>query len=1101
MSDINLKQYDLDLTGENPANLVVDESHTLVRQRNRVVALNHGAFYTESLKIIHLDTGYRLQPGIDFKVLQSLYTASAASNKSVCGLILIHNGLLHQNLIITYQCVGGDYGLTSGELAKYLNNIPQTDPNYSWWNTLVEDQSNNDIPDKVDVFDFHYLCMCIEKIRNTILWSNTPYDARVRAELEKYLSAIEIQTQLALDSYITDVFGNFLLEINKTFLGLGKVKNLGIASNTEMTRVIPPESRITDFEENKYITLNSLLKFKELVYERFVLIQTTNISSIRGKSIPPSIADIVNMVNGAIVILKSKEYHTQENIGYDDRVYPPETEYEDEYSVLKVNNNLHDRGGVYLFSERNGKRIYIAYHPNGNPANPFVWNKIIRNEDTEDLSTQIAHHVADTNNPHQDNKESVELEKVENLPVVTREEILSLQAVKKYMTMDALMLFFKTYMVDEKAAAADPRNDDEDKVMIIYTGQAEDKCLPPECPCPENPAPPPPPEPPAPEPEPTPLMVKLSQYANTVVNQDAFNDPYSTIDEQASALNADFNKFAMVGRYGYEDGTGEIEVLIQNNSYCAGYGDSYFTRSNSLPPNNSAFIPLSVNVVVDYNNISNFGDFVYPGQEMEIIIEGQAQKEYIAVIKMPGKIPKYIRGVFENQAALNNQGTTYGDGQVIIKEHVPVYGFNGFGYDTGSDAVIEDDKIFIGVRYLEDRYVNDFDADYEFKYRDDYAIYSGIADHFSHYIGSPGEYDPYNPEIPPPLVYANLNNHRADQEGRFHGTLILENLNGYGEMGLINDQSAFIFTTNLYLGICVTDGLGSYKTNLSRLIASPGTNSTYDMVTSIGHNAYRYNFWVDVSEIEDAIFDIDDDINEYRREDDYGIYYSIQFCISPSLSNPELPYDAITVPMKMYIPNNHTFSEKVVPLTVNGQNNGNVTLKRNNSTGIVSIGPYIPPAFINEAGITGDALSCVYFLEKDGEDPYVSLIDVYKEFNAHLKPVNKTFTQFINSYEDESINIQYDSLEPFNRVDDTGYDEYGYSQYVFKANLRAYKLTELEKLTNVFSEYKGNISISSSEFDSITKVRMVTWNDADFTCMFFDPNDMEDQDPEPPAQQ
>lgn len=508
MSDNNLGLLELDLTGLRPANLVQNEAHSLFRRKNVAFTTSNGPFFTDSLRIIHTETNYQLRKNIDYKVLQPLETLSTLAGKQIAGVVLIHNAVVHQNISVSYQAIGGEFSTDSAALVEYLNDLEDDDNSYSWYNILIKESESISGLEKADKFDFHFLCYNLEKIRNALLWSDSEYYERIRNYLDDVIDSIEQQTKLSLDKFLDQAFSNFKSDINKSLIGLSSVENLELATQADVERASEYENTIINFDKNKYLALNSLQIFKEKVYEKFATSLNTNIGLDRGVLVTPSMNNVINMVNGAVFILDSKDNYEERFIAYDDNVFPPNTSESDRYTILKINNNFDNRGGLYLFSERSGKNIFLAYHPNGNTSTGFVWSELSTEVSTEALSKDIAAHILRIDNPHQDNKAKVGLGNVENLPVVEQSDILCLKSCRKYVTMDAFLLFFKTYLVGTEAAAEDPRNEDTEKVQIIYTGQAEPTCLPAPCPCPEPPAPEPEPEP---EPVTFPLMVKLSQ--------------------------------------------------------------------------------------------------------------------------------------------------------------------------------------------------------------------------------------------------------------------------------------------------------------------------------------------------------------------------------------------------------------------------------------------------------------------------------------------------------------------------------------------------------------------------------------------------------------
>lgn len=1004
MADINLHQYQLDLTGENPDNLVVDEAHSLVRQRNRALALKHGAFYVESLIITHTDTGYQLRHLVDYKLLQPLPTLSAASGKKVCGIILIHNSIIHQNLSITYQCVGGAYEITSTELQHYLNTLKDDDPSYSWYNDMVKDETDAIDTQKIDTFDFHHLCYNIEKVRNTIIWSDSPYYDRVRMSLNNTLDSIEVQTRLALDVYIEEAFGNFKADINKAFIGLGNVQNLSLANSTEARLAADSGIRITDFEANKYMALNTLNAFKQVIYDRFVLLSTTNIGRNRGIAINPGLSDILNTVNGSIFILKSKEQYTEQNIAYDGRVYPPESTIFDEYTVLRINNNNNDRGGLFLFSERSGNRILFAYHPNGNPEHDLQWNKIIKEEDLEELSVRIGNHLVDTNNPHNTNKDQVGLDKMENLPVVTREEILALQSCKKYLTMDGLMLFFKTYMVGEEAAAEDPRNDDRDKVQIIYTAQAEDKCLPPPCPCPDVPEPSPEPEPPPPVEQV--VMVKLAQMANTQHDPNYW-DEYGDWEGGFTAIDSNFPVYSMVGTYGYSDETNQFKQEIAPNCECALYDSGAGRRTIEVE---MWRYDRDGNQFTIYND-----DVVYGGDFVQFRLIGKPLTEFVAIISTPGKVPKFIRGIFPD------------NGNASIADLMPN------DDKTGMDYVESNSSVVVEVFYYDDRYSN-----HPSPSNITNAVVCNLYYEFA-------EYDPYAPTIGHTLN-ARLNSHIADESGDISGKILIENL-----IGTLNPETGvFVINQDYQIRanyVYLQDGNVQWSEFDNFGLSIPnGQTVPASEVHRLGTHAVEIDFTLN--------------INSLPNSSVLAIYFSLYVTIE-MLEVASTDYD-----LPVYKNQNITYTEKTVPIFIDGQETGNLTLRRNNTTGICDIVPYVEAKQL-------DYLSTVYFFERDTTeaDPFVFLIDVWKDDAQIVKPNDQTFQQFLNK-ENVNILLRHDASIPKNQLITRVGD-----------NLQIFKLEELQKDKQLFTRYIGTKSVTVAEFDSITKVRRVLWKDDEFSCL------------------
>lgn len=1011
MSSQNLGQYQLDLTGTNPDNFVDNESHTLVRQRNRAIALAHGAFFANSLVIRHVESNYILQQHIDYKILQPYSTLIAATGKSVAGIILIHNSNTHQNLAISYQTVGSDYGTDSKELENYLNSISDQGTTFSWYNSLLEDQSFEGDAIKLDNFDFHWLCYTLEKVRNAIIWSDSEYYNKIRQYLDSVMESIEIQTELALDHYLSVQFESFKTTVTKFTIGLGNVNNVNTASTNEIIQASLPDTRITDFQQNKYVTLQSLAVFKEQLYEKFASSKSTNIGGNRGVAIHPTIDTVLNMVNGAIYLLESKRTNTDSGLSYESGIYPPQSGIDESYTILKVTNNTSNNGGLYLYSERSGKSIYLVSHANGNPNAAFSWNRLTTKEDTASISSDISDHLLDMNNPHGTTKEVVGYFNLENLPVVSSDKIMSLQACREYVTMDGLLLFTKTYLVDKTAAALDPRNDDRDAVQIIYTAQAEDKCLPPDCPCPETPEVTPPPPPPVEPPVVSTLLVKLNQFVNSILKPNIEVSPYTTYNDYFNTVNTDYPAFSVVGEYGYSNGSGTYSQkflqLISTESLCAGFhpGDIYARVRNQ---NYQMLTPGIVGAHFD------------PGIGMEVVLQIEpdelyANREYVASIKMPGRVIHHIRGVFDSNG----------------ESYLPLEYFGFEGHHTGSDYATQDAPYIVTAapyNNYSDRRLN--------------ATQSDLDGSKSISFCRAGIYPDYYATVP--LVgYVTLDNH-SPESGNIIANITIYNIpmyyNSEIDAYIVGPGPGFQVGFQQYDdGI---DGVG-WTIPSSSFSVQDGDEVDTSAIETYGFGSYNTTFGFPLTSLltgNNIIrMYIDDGINRT-----YGHW------------------------MLINKRNTYTIQSKQIPVFVDGVQEGTMDISRYSNDQKLVMQP-----FKTKLDYGTSILSNVYFFEKDvaeGEDPHVYIADIYREE-----------TEF-NLIKDGDLN-SYLRLGTVNLGSSTTFENISLSEYKqIIRNLDNYKKNYQSVENAKFYKAKNPKTITETDFDLITKVRVVQYVDPAYVC-------------------
>lgn len=134
---MSILKYPEDLTGSNPNNLVLKESHDISAISKKVIVPNYGAFYVDSLKVYNGSTLELLIPKVDYVAFQLHPEATENSSQECYTLILIQGtAALIPNIKIDYQAVGGNYFLSSTAIQNYFD-ILATDNRPIYWGEMV----------------------------------------------------------------------------------------------------------------------------------------------------------------------------------------------------------------------------------------------------------------------------------------------------------------------------------------------------------------------------------------------------------------------------------------------------------------------------------------------------------------------------------------------------------------------------------------------------------------------------------------------------------------------------------------------------------------------------------------------------------------------------------------------------------------------------------------------------------------------------------------------------------------------------------------------------------------------------------------------------
>lgn len=134
IKEIGMLKFDYpeDYTGTNFNHRVISEKRTLTDDVSRIVTLDFGAFFAESLVIRNVATGRPLLPGKDYACVELDTLATELSGKQVCAAINVTNKQV-ATIEIDYIFVGGRH-MSGLHLMKEVKRIYPNglEPKYHW---------------------------------------------------------------------------------------------------------------------------------------------------------------------------------------------------------------------------------------------------------------------------------------------------------------------------------------------------------------------------------------------------------------------------------------------------------------------------------------------------------------------------------------------------------------------------------------------------------------------------------------------------------------------------------------------------------------------------------------------------------------------------------------------------------------------------------------------------------------------------------------------------------------------------------------------------------------------------------------------------------
>lgn len=427
-------KYPLDLTGNNPDNRVLNEPHTIPREKSRGFAPNAGAFFTNpsKLKIIHTATNYTLNPHTDYVAVELYERASKASGQEVCAGIVIVNDKLDGEFLVTYQAVGGEFSCNVDVIQRLIEQLDLDNRPVRWGDILGLPNAFNPTPhlhDIDDLYGMEYVVESLERIRAAIVLGdyNDHEEIRQRIEnLKKYLLEQDQQLIAQLQAHLDDKQNPH--DTTKAHVGLGLVDNYATASQAAAEAGATNNLFMTPLRVAQAIDKLLGVTFRAHLADHGNPHQTTkahvglglvdNYATASQVAAEAGTANNLFMTPLRVAQAISKQVGTSLANHINDKTNPHGT----------------TKAQVGLSQVDNFATADQAAAEAGTANNLFMTPLRTAQAISKQAGAALGTHIADKNNPHNTNKTQVGLGSVENYPVATSQEALAGTATNRYMT-------------------------------------------------------------------------------------------------------------------------------------------------------------------------------------------------------------------------------------------------------------------------------------------------------------------------------------------------------------------------------------------------------------------------------------------------------------------------------------------------------------------------------------------------------------------------------------------------------------------------------------------------------------------------------------------
>jgi hypothetical protein len=170
----NIPRYELDPTGLNPSNRIIDEPYTLSNRAIRAISVNYGPFFKESL--ILKDGSRTLTYGVDYVAVELHQEATLKYGKEICSVILIINPNVSSTGTVTYQTLGGSYLNDAHAIANLYESVINDSRPVPWENVYNKPTTYPPTLHRhllEDVYGFESVVDALERIKQAITLGQT----------------------------------------------------------------------------------------------------------------------------------------------------------------------------------------------------------------------------------------------------------------------------------------------------------------------------------------------------------------------------------------------------------------------------------------------------------------------------------------------------------------------------------------------------------------------------------------------------------------------------------------------------------------------------------------------------------------------------------------------------------------------------------------------------------------------------------------------------------------------------------------------------------------------------------------------------------------
>jgi hypothetical protein len=451
-----LIKYPFDPTGVRPTNLILNEQHDKLDPFTRLLIPKLGMYYTESLVVKDSTRTYALNT--DYVPVEFDQITSLKVGKELCRAIIIKTANYSLPITISYQLVGDDTVADRNEVSNRLQELIDYSGSQSY-NNLIEVptavRSSPHLHSFNEIYGMEYIVRELDRITKAINDSPTPTINSILQHIDSYIDLFNDLSKSNLDHFFVSRVDEFLLTINRQFLQIQNIDNYVPATYEDGLKVgdiTTIRETIGTFEfPEKYATIETLVGLRQKIYKNAVTMRSCNIGYTSAVYSEPRKNSLYVLNNQQTVTKVSQQTAIEENFPFDAGIYPDPVPVENEITITKISNDVTSNLGLLSSVDSTQEKMYLGRLSFNTNAFDTEWKTFDCTDKIHKLINVVKAHNSDYcepyGDPHELVKSDIALDKLENLEVVSREDIIALTSTRKYVTFDSLIYFMRSFLL------------------------------------------------------------------------------------------------------------------------------------------------------------------------------------------------------------------------------------------------------------------------------------------------------------------------------------------------------------------------------------------------------------------------------------------------------------------------------------------------------------------------------------------------------------------------------------------------------------------------------------------------------------------------------